>query len=176
MRRVNNKLVSVGLAVTAVVLGLVWWQGQQGKETVAPEMTLERSKMMESEVDLEAPMSESQKQKIEAELESAAETAVLDDVSGGQATGTAWRKFSDNFYHQVETTGLPSLEKGFFYEGWLVGEAVFFSTGRVWLEGDLGVLYYTADEDKTDFESVVITLEPEDGDPGPADHVLEGSF
>jgi len=46
----------------------------------------------------------------------------------------------------------------------------------VWLEGDLGVLYYTADEDKTDFESVVITLEPEDGDPGPADHVLEGSF
>jgi len=155
---------------------LVWWQGQQGKETAVPEMTLERSRQMEGGAELQAPMSEAEKQEIEAELESETETAVLGDVSGGQATGTAWRKFSDNFYHKVETVGLPSLEKGFFYEGWLVGEAGFFSTGRVWVEGNAGVLYYTAEEDKAGFDGVVITLEAEDGDPAPAEHILEGSF
>ena len=39
-----------------------------------------------------------------------------------------------------------------------------------------GNLYYRVDEDKSAFTGVVITLEPEDGNPGPDKHVLEGSF
>jgi hypothetical protein len=102
---------------------------------------------------------------------------VLKDVAGGQAVGTAWRQFEgEAFSHKIEANGLATLEKGFFYEGWLVGDESFFSTGRLGEVDGQGNLYYKTDEDKSEFRGVVITLESEDGDPAPAEHVLEGSF
>ena len=175
--KLNKQLVGF-LVIIAVIIGGVWLSKQNKEEEVLPEITLESSKQIESDVNLQLPMTEAEKEEIEEVfVVEGVEMTVLEDVTGGQAIGTAWRQFSDNkFFHKVEVSGLLALEKGFFYEGWLVGDEGFFSTGRIGEETGKGVLYYKTDEDKSDFRGVVITLESEDGDLAPAEHVLEGSF
>ncbi len=175
--KLNKQLVGF-LVIIAVIIGGVWLSKQDKKEEVLPEITLESSKQIESDVNLQLPMTEAEKEEIEEVfVVEGVEMTVLEDVTGGQAIGTAWRQFSnDKFFHKVEVSGLLALEKGFFYEGWLVGDEGFFSTGRIGEEIGKGVLYYKTDDDKSDFRGVVITLEPEDGDSTPAEHVLEGSF
>lgn len=175
--KLNKQLVGF-LVIIAVIIGGVWLSKQNKEEEVLPEITLESSKQIESDVNLQLPMTEAEKEEIEEVfVVEGVEMTVLEDVTGGQAIGTAWRQFSDNkFFHKVEVSGLLALEKGFFYEGWLVGDEGFFSTGRIGEETGKGVLYYKTDEDKSDFRGVVITLESEDGDSAPAEHVLEGSF
>jgi hypothetical protein len=169
-----------GIVVLALVIGGGIWfsrRGQKEEETVAPEIILEESKLMTEPLRL--PLSEAEKQQIdEVFAKEGAEMTALKDVTGGAALGSAWRHFDGKkFYHKVEVQGLPALEKGFYYEAWLVGKTGFFSTGRLAVLADgSGKLYYTSDEDKRDFPGVVITNEPEDGDPRPAEHVLEGSF
>jgi len=165
------------LAMLVLVVGGVWLVSRdEQEEEVAPEIVLESSEQME--VELQSPMTEVEKQEIEEKFASeGVEMVVLKDVVGGQAVGTAWRQFDgEKFFHKVEANGLTALEKGFFYEGWLVGEDGFFSTGRLGEIDGQGSLYYKADEDKSGFEGVVITLEPEDGDSAPAEHILEGNF
>jgi len=175
--KLNKQLVGF-LVIIAVIIGGVWLSKQNKEEEVLPEITLESSKQIESDVNLQLPMTEAEKEEIEEVfVVEGVEMTVLEDVTGGQAIGTAWRQFSnDKFFHKVEVSGLLALEKGFFYEGWLVGDEGFFSTGRIGEETGKGVLYYKTDEDKSDFRGVVITLESEDGDSAPAEHVLEGSF
>jgi len=173
-----------GLVVVILVVIGMWWASRQSKEEVSREIVLEPTMMLEEEL-VEA-MTEAEKAAIETQVTgSGSEQVSLADVTGGQVSGIAWRRYeaeavgdeTAKFYHKVEATGLPALEKGFFYEGWLVGEAGFFSTGRMAVFPDgTGILYYKALEDKSDFSSVLITLEPEDGDPAPAAHVIEGRF
>ena len=168
-------LLGVGLVI---VIGVWLVKNNKVEEEISPEITLESSKMMDGGADLKLPMTEVEKQVIEeAFLSEGVEMTVLKDVSEGQAVGTAWRQASETKYsHKIEVNNLPTLEKGFFYEGWLVGDEGFFSTGRMAEVAGEGKLYYTSDEDKSDYRGVVITLEPEDGEEAPADHVLEGSF
>jgi len=172
------------VVIIAVVVGVVWggsWllkQQESSEEEVSPEIVLEPAKMMGGDENLVMPMSEAEKQAIDQVFTNeGAEMTILKDVSGGQAIGTAWRHFDESkFTHKVKVSKLTDLEKGFFYEGWLVGETGFFSTGRMGAVDGEGTLYYTSDEDKSAYRGVVVTLEPEDGDPAPADHVVEGSF
>jgi len=108
---------------------------------------------------------------------------LLKDVSGGQGVGTAWRQFdgtlpaqAGKFYHKIDSSNLTMPDKGFFYEaGWSLVMA-FFSTGRLAVVDGRGKLYYNAQEDKTSFSGVVITLEEEDGNAAPGKHILEGNF
>ena len=170
--------------VTAIILAFIlvgggFWLVNKNKpkeETVSPEITLEPSEQMTQP--LQPVMSEAEKQAIEdAFAKEGVEMTLLKDVAGGQAVGTAWRHYDGTkFYHKVDANNLPGLEKGFYYEGWLVGEAGFFSTGRVAVVSGRGELYYTSGEDKSAFRGTVITLEPEDGNEAPAKHILEGSF
>ncbi len=175
----NDRLKQIvgGVIVVALVVGGVFLARRGGEEEeVMPEIMLEPTKQMVKE--LPEPMTETEKQAIEEKfLEEGVEMTVLKDVANGQAVGTGWRHFDENeFVHKVEATGLAELDKGFFYEGWLVGKDGFFSTGRMAVVNGEGLLYYTADEDKGEFTGVVITLEPEDGDEAPDKHVLEGNF
>ena len=176
----NNKLMKqvIGiLAIIVVVIGGVWLvkRNKQEEETV-PEIVLEPTERMETE--LPQAMTEAEKEEIEQKFANeGVEMTVLKDVVGGQAVGTAWRQYDGTvFSHKIEASGLKSLEKGFYYEGWLVGDGGYFSTGRLGEVEGKGTLYYKADEDKNSFKGVVVTLEPEDGDQAPAEHVLEGSF
>lgn len=167
---------------TVVVLGLVgggFWLVNRNKpveESVSPEITLEPTQQITTE--LVPPMSEAEKQGIDdAFAKEGAEMTLLKDVSGGQAVGTAWRQYDGaKFYHKINANSLTMPDKGFFYEGWLVGSSGFFSTGRLAVVSGLSLLYYTVAEDKTGFSGVVITLEEEDGNAAPAKHILEANF
>jgi len=111
------------------------------------------------------------------------ESIDLKDVAGGVATGQAWVivESSSSTEHRVVAFDLPELTNGDFYEGWLVRSPAslgFISTGEMLFdeEGDQWVLNFSDKTDLSDYPGVVITLEPDDGDPAPAAHVLEGSF
>jgi hypothetical protein len=48
--------------------------------------------------------------------------------------------------------------------------------GRLELGEKTASLYYFSSEDRSDYSSVKVTLEPENGDQEPGEAVLEGSF
>lgn len=105
----------------------------------------------------------------------------LADVSGGTASGTAMANYSvaaDQGYVMYATfENLPALEEGFFYEGWIVrrgAEMSVISTGELSMVDGVYTNTYTSDADLTDHDFYVLTLEPRDNDPAPADHILEG--
>lgn len=106
------------------------------------------------------------------------EIGAVGDYTGN---GIATRSFSDSkFTHTVEAN-LPDPAKGKFYEGWLVKKTPslqFFSTGKLNKDNDQYVLYYETEEDKSEYNEVVITEETESLglDNNPEIHVLEGNF
>ena len=105
--------------------------------------------------------------------------AVLEDVTGGNASGTAGASYEENLYTMyAEFENLPLLEEGYFYEGWVVRNSPLsvISTGPTEMDGDMHVNNFTSEEDLTDHTFYVLTLEPDDGDPAPADHTLEGTM
>ncbi len=107
--------------------------------------------------------------------------AQLSDVNGGDATGTATATFSarDSYDLSVAFENLPELEEGYFYEGWIVSpEGDVLSTGALEQVGkaDSWANTYQSDENLTNYDTYILTLEPDDGDPAPAEHVLEGTF
>lgn len=112
----------------------------------------------------------------------------LVDVSGGQGNGSAGTCFTENneFYMYASISNVPAAQDGYFYEGWLVERSSgnFISTGQVIedekSEGlEIVSLYDTFLTDEKDFSSYnfyVLTLEPDDGDPAPAEHIVEGEL
>lgn len=127
----------------------------------------------------------------EAEADIAQDTtdiAVMNDaieldllpVGDTHGSGTASVQFVDGVYQHVAVGVLPDPPLGYFYEGWLIRSKPFdfFSTGRFIQHADdlRWYLLYESDDDKMDYRKVIVTLEPDDGDPAPADHVLEGVF
>jgi len=107
-------------------------------------------------------------------------TGPINGVStDGKAFGTAEFQFYNEKFGLYATIGkLPDLGENFFYEGWLVRNNPFdvISTGELTkLEG-----YYansfSSQLDYTDHNLYILTLEPNDGNPAPADHVVEGKF
>ena len=105
--------------------------------------------------------------------------AALADVTGGQSFGLAHARFEQGTYTLIaEMGGLPALEKGFFYEGWLIQRGNPFrvlSTGRVEQIDQKFINVYTSREDLSSFDFYSLTREPEEGSPGPdGSHILEG--
>ncbi|MFT7184125.1 MAG: hypothetical protein ACI9QC_000456 [Oceanicoccus sp.] len=101
--------------------------------------------------------------------------ADLASVDEGEAVGTATTNLSGTFTLIASFSDLAPLEEGFFYEGWLVrteGELSVISTGAI----TDNMNFYVSEIDLSDHTKYILTLEPDDGDPAPADHVLEGSF
>ena len=116
----------------------------------------------------------------------------LVDVTGGKtiggykfdpnAQGTFKYGLKDDKTYELfaQAQDLPDLSNGDFYEGWLVRVSPFkfISTGKMEkIEGVVDNTYvnhFTSDIDYSDYKMYVLTLEPDDGDPAPADHILEG--
>ena len=104
----------------------------------------------------------------------------LSDVTGGVSSGTAFSVFANEKYLlKVDIRDLPDPDDSHFYEGWIVRRGIKFnviSTGKV--EGENGVYInrYASEKDLTDHTFYVLTLEPDDGNPAPAEHVLEGTL
>lgn len=107
--------------------------------------------------------------------------AITDDAAVGTESGTAMARYTVESGYELDVTfdGLPELDADeYFYEGWVVrrdGELSVISTGALEMDADgTYVNRYTSNEDLLDHTEYVLTLEPNDGDPAPAAHVLEG--
>ena len=177
-----------GAVVLAVVAGYLLYQSNQNNQDDIPPretltMTDEEKNMMETtqvanggSVDsAEMPAFEP-----EDEFDYAGE---LVDVSGGSASGFAMANFtnaSDEGYKMYATfENLPELEEGFFYEGWVVRRGNDFdvlSSGVAEKVDGKYVNTFVSNADLTDHDFYVLTLEPDDGDPAPAEHILEGTM
>lgn len=101
-------------------------------------------------------------------------------VRGTQFDGMASGMFKTGFVGDmfgVEATfnGLPDIENTDFYEGWLVRTEPFdfVSTGIATKEGDIFVNRYLTEVDLSTYKKYVLTIEPNDGDARPAEHVVE---
>lgn len=135
----------------------------------------------EESIEKSSQVVESKTQEMTTLKEMYAESADIEDVTGGGSFGTAYRnEFSqaDGFTHEVIAV-LPGPIDGNFYEGWLVNPDTndFISTGKMGVTDDFLAfnLKFTSATDYTDHPKVVITLETTE-DNTPETHVLEGSF
>ena len=104
----------------------------------------------------------------------------LEDVSGGSASGSVVALFSAGQYNlNANFENLPEPEGTDFYEGWIVRKGIKFnviSTGKAVPEGGRYVNRFKSNENLLDHTFYVLTLEPDDGDPSPAKHILEGTM
>ena len=102
----------------------------------------------------------------------------LKDVTGGNASGIAKSGiFEGEYFLSVTFESLPDLDPGYFYEGWVVRKFPFdfISTGVLTrTNGQWVNMYMSLDTGLVRYPDYVLTLEPDDGDPAPAGHVLEG--
>jgi hypothetical protein len=52
----------------------------------------------------------------------------------------------------------------------------FISTGKIEQTQGMQVNTFSSSTDYSNYDLYVLTLEPDDGDPAPADHILEGTL
>lgn len=148
------------------------------QEELQEEMTNDDSLEMEEDADANEEASE------EVEEENVDDVltleAALEDVTGGNASGTAIATYSDGTYSLNATfENLLDPDEGYFYEGWIVrtdGELSVLTTGALEQVDGKWVNIFTAERDLTDHNQYVLTIEPDDGNPLPAGHVVEGEF
>lgn len=102
----------------------------------------------------------------------------MNGVNSHPANGVAISHyFEDGTYLHTMDLNVELPKDGFFYEGWLVREGEDpVSTGHLRsLFGDVRHrMEFEVDRDLRDRMNVVVTLERDDGDPAPAEHVAEG--
>lgn len=101
---------------------------------------------------------------------------VADDLMGYNYSNSSGTALINNTDLLVTFNQLPDISSDFFYEGWLVKSGSFISTGEV-LKNNDGVFVDTySGTGLDDYTRYVLTLEPRDNDPAPADHVVENDF
>lgn len=115
--------------------------------------------------------------------------AELVDVTGGKeirgvatdgnAGGTASARIVDDVYEvKAVFRGLPDPQWDDFYEGWIVRKSPLsvISTGKAIKVNGAYENSYMSGTDMLDHGRYVLTLEPDDGDPAPAAHIVEADF
>lgn len=121
-----------------------------------------------------APEAESLTYDYQADLE-----PNLAGAATGEESGKAYATFQDDLYTLHATfENLPEIDsEEYFYEGWLVAPGSVITTGNATLdENDQYVNTLQDTRDLTNYTRYILTLEPRDGDPAPADHVVEGDL
>lgn len=99
--------------------------------------------------------------------------------TGGEATGIAKSNWDGNQYLMFATfENIPDPQGEDFYEGWVVQREpfMFISTGVVEQVDGSYTNAYRSDQDLTSYDFYVLTIEPNDEDPAPADHIVEGEM
>lgn len=97
----------------------------------------------------------------------------------GAASGVAEFGFADNVFSvRAIFRTLPAPSGDDYYEGWIVRKNPLsvVSTGKVSTVEGVYENAFTSDVDYSDHTFYVLTLEPNDNDPAPADHILEGAL
>lgn len=183
-------LILAGLAVVLSGCAHVGYLGNESGE-VSPSADVETAKMMMDK----GPSEDKMMKKVDEKMTDAMRemvyqyTGVLTDVTGGDAVGgvstgglaagTANSTFDEDKYSlYVMFSNLPDPNGTDFYEGWVVRKQPLdvVSTGRVEkVDGEYSNMY-SSGEDLTDHRFYVLTVEPDDDDPAPAGHILEGTM
>ena len=152
-------VVALGLAIGGVYF---WQKGHSGTGQNVPQ----NATVVEGEQD--------QKASIKDEYDY---YGTLSAVDGSQTTGEAGFSFTDgNFLMAAQFEDLVDPQDGYFYEGWLVNPSngEFISTGELSLATGAWMNTFSSNQDYTAYTKYVLTLEPRDDNPDPADHVAEG--
>lgn len=152
--------IVIGLLVLVVLAGVVYWARRP--KTV---------QQVEIEPSTEQKLEESFKIQIPEDVDK----AELSDVSGGNSSGIATRKFESGKFTHALLADLPDPESGKFYQGWLIKGDETVSTGRLTMAKGGYLLEFESSTDYSDYKRVWITLE-ETSDATPEKHILEGSF
>src|SRR3989344_8849197 len=149
-RLMNRRDIIIGAVILILVVGAVlWFKGRGAKEVSTP-----------------TPISEEEiKSRFNLTIPEDVEKAQLKDVSGGNGSGIATRKYEDGRFTHMVLVDLPDPAVGTFYEGWLVrgkmGDAdfAFISTGPMSVAKGGYLLEFSSAIDYSDYKGVVITLE-----------------
>lgn len=105
-------------------------------------------------------------------------SAALADVKGGGGYGIAHATLrKDSFTLVAEMGNLADQASGYYYEGWLVrrkNPLRVLSLGRAQKTQDGHAIVYLSNTDLSDHDFFVLTLEVDDGNLAPGEHILEG--
>ena len=107
--------------------------------------------------------------------------AELKDVSGGNASGLATRKFVNSTFELAILADLPQPQSGNFYQGWIYKKdltgsvADMISIGQLSLVKGGYMLDYKTTTDRSDYANIFVSLEVT-FDQNPEKHILEGAF
>ena len=107
------------------------------------------------------------------------EGKVVRDIVTANSSGFVNALYQNGEYAlNAQFGNLPEPKNGDFYEGWLVrkSDSHVISTGKVEKINNVYTNLYMSSTDLTDHTFYVLTLEPNDGNPAPADHILEGEL
>jgi hypothetical protein len=175
MKKIKVKGILAALVGILVLIGVID-QSQGDKithqvETIVPEdagINIDLDKILDQDTETEV-----------ASVISKISRSVLKNVTSGSGAGVVQATQSTTTYRlEAQFENLPELEDGFFYEGWIVRRNLanrsVLSTGPATKTIGGFTNIFTAEEKLFDHDFYVLTLEPDDGDPAPADHVLEG--
>jgi hypothetical protein len=163
----DRKTIVLGLIVFVAIAGVVILLKRPKTSNPLPSPTPNITEKIENGFNYQIPED--------------AERIELKDVSGGEGSGLATRKFENGKFNHVILADLADPAAGSFYEGWLVRGKQGDSNYSVVLTGKLRVakggylLEFESDKDYSDYKQVIVTLEKVD-DKNPETHILEGSF
>ena len=154
--------IVIGIIILAALAGFIYLRARrETKDELQVPQTLSIEDRLEQAFDFEIPED--------------VDKTELKDVTGGDASGIATRKYEGGQFTHAVLADLPDPETGTFYEGWLVKEESVISTGRFRIAKGGYLLEFQSSTNYSDYNDVVITLEKV-ADSTPEEHVLEGSF
>jgi len=160
--------VVIGLVAIAILAAIIYWYQKNKRASELPPAA-------------QPTFEESFEDKFRVQIPEDVDKSELRDVSGGDGSGLATRKFENGRFTHNVLVDLPDPETGDFYEGWLVrgkaGESDFayISTGKLSFVKGGYLLEYESSKDYSAYEGVVVSLEKVN-DRKPEKHILEGSF
>ncbi|MBI4157903.1 anti-sigma factor [Candidatus Woesebacteria bacterium] len=162
----NRRDIITGVIILVLVIGgFLWLRNRAPKEVTAPSTSNQEN--IERSFNLTIPDD--------------VDTADLEDVSGGDGSAVATRKFENGTFTHMVLADLSDPAAGTFYEGWLVRgkmgdfDFAYISTGKLRVAKGGFLLEFKSAVDYSNYNGVVVTLEKVN-DKTPETHILEGSF
>ncbi len=182
----NKKVVIIFIALLIIVVGFFFVQSNNSNTPNDTAGTVDTMQGTPNSDSMKKDVNEDMMMQIK-QMTYMYQGALLDVTKGevrgintnGQATGVAKADFTDGKYMMMATfTNLPDPVGDDFYEGWIVQKSPFkfISSGKVEKIDGVYTNIYSSGDDLTSYFKYVLTIEPNDGDPAPADHIVDGDM